>query len=141
MSMATGAESGESGTPSRRSTKMETALFGVFDFVAKTKWIQYALIAVAIVGSLGLYLVMRDNGVRQRERDRWLRKQAEEARKIEVKRREISEERTDAVTRAEQAARDHVVSSSPDELRARDPGLYAIVYGNAGSRSSETEGR
>ncbi len=49
---------------------METALFGVFDFVAKNKWIQYVLIALAAFFTLGLYLIWRDNGVRQRERQR-----------------------------------------------------------------------
>jgi type II secretory pathway component PulM len=87
------------------------------------------------------YIKAKNKEAVEKERAKQRERAAIEAAKIETKRREISEERTDAVTHAEQTARDHVVSSSPDELRARDPDLYAIVYGGAGSRSGETESR
>lgn len=49
---------------------MAPFLFSIFDFVAKHKWVQWILGIIAIVLTVGLYLVWRDNGVRQKERRR-----------------------------------------------------------------------
>ena len=110
---------------------MEAALFGAFDFVAKTKWLQYVLIAFAVVGTLGLYLVMRDNDVRQKEKDRWLKKQAEEAAKVANTRRDITTEISNDSRRADEAVAAMPDVGGPSELRQLDPAVADELLGPA----------
>jgi len=110
---------------------METALFGVFDFVARNKWLQYILIALAVIATLGLYLAMRDEGVKRRERERWLRKQAEERERMVERTHEIiTEERQnadEALQARDSGERYPDYDSLPDSHKA-------IAEGRAGPR-------
>jgi hypothetical protein len=120
---------------------MEAALFGLFDFVAKHKWIQYVLLAIAVVGTLGLYLAMRDEGVKRRERERWLRKQAEEAAKVANTRRTIQETRTHDVIEADRAGDSLPRFDSVEQLREQRPDIYAELFGHTEAGSGDAEGR
>lgn len=120
---------------------MQGLLFSTFDFIARNKWLQYVLIAIAVLGTLGGYLLIRDNGVRQREREHWLKKQAEEAARVANTRRTIEETRTNDVIQAERAADDLPRFASVDELRERRPDLYAELFGHSETGSGKAEGR
>ena len=119
---------------------MSGFLFGIFDFVAKHKWVQWVLATLAVIFTVGLYLVWRDNGVRQRERQSQKIEQAREQARLAERRVELEEVRSDEILEAVAAADAHVVSGSVDELRARDPSLADLVYGRARRGAGEAEG-
>lgn len=116
------------------------ALFKFFDFVANNKWMQIILVAITTILTLGLYLAWRDNGVRQRERQKQQVEQAREQARLAERRVELEEVRSDEILEAVAAADAHVVSGSVDELRARDPSLADLVYGRARRGAGEAEG-
>jgi uncharacterized protein HemX len=116
-------------------------LFPVFDFVAKNKWAQYLLLALAIIATLGGYLLLRDEGVKRRERERWLRKQAQEAAKVSETRRGIEETRTNDIIQADRAADALPRFDSVDQLREQRPDLYAELFGDPAAGSGEAKGR
>lgn len=49
---------------------MQGVLFAVFDFVAKNRWVQWLLLVIVTLVTLGFYLAWRDGNVRRRERER-----------------------------------------------------------------------
>lgn len=103
-------------------------LWPIFDYIKANRWAQIALISIAAIATLGTYLVLRDNGVKQRERARQAVERARErAEMIERKSQIITKERNDAD--AALAARDHgehysTYSELPDEHRAIAEGRY-----------------
>ena len=62
---------------------MTKFLFPVFDYIENNKWVQYVLIGFVIIASLGSYLLIRDAGVRRRERERAEAKTIQVVNKIE----------------------------------------------------------
>lgn len=106
-------------------------MFPIFDFIKANKWAQVVLIAIAAIATIGLYLVWRDNGVRQRAKAQFeVEKTRERAKMLERKSQIITEERTNAD--AALAARDHgehytTYAELPDDQRA-------IAEGRAGHR-------
>ena len=104
-----------------------SALFNIFDFVAKNKWAQVVVAGITIFATLGLYLVWRDNDVRKRERQK---RELEEAKQREVlvnTVNQIEQETEDAKDRA-LAAPDAVSDvSSADELRERYPANAEVI--------------
>ena len=72
-------------------------LYPVFDFVAKNRWAQWIIIGLLIIGTLGLYLAWRDNGVRKREREKQeMDRLRERAAMVERKTEVIEKERVNA---------------------------------------------
>lgn len=72
-------------------------LWPLFDWIKANKWAQIALIALATVLTLGIYLALRDNGVRQQERMRQeVERMRERAAMADRKNKVVEEERTRA---------------------------------------------
>ena len=72
-------------------------MWGIFDFIKANKWAQVALIALATILTLGIYLALRDNGVRQQERMRQeVERMRERAAMADRKNKVVEEERTHA---------------------------------------------
>lgn len=97
-------------------------MWPLFDYIKANKWAQIALIALATVLTVGIYLAIRDNGVRQRERMRQeVERMRERAAMVERKSQVIEKERSNAQEAL--AARDNSVSypdydSLPDSHKA-----------------------
>lgn len=88
-------------------------LWPVFDFIAKNKWAQIALMAVAAIATIGIYLALRDEGVKRRMRAmQEVERARERAAMVERKSQIVTEERQ----YADQA------------LEARDRGEYVATY-------------
>jgi uncharacterized membrane protein len=72
-------------------------LWPVFEYIKANKWAQIALVIVASIATLGIYLAIRDEGVKRRER---ARQEVERARErvamIERKSQIVTEERHNA---------------------------------------------
>lgn len=106
---------------------MQALLFGLFDFVARNRWVQLVLIAITVVATLGFYLAWRDNGVRKRVK---LEQEAETAKERE---RVIAtaQEEVDNVQDAKDAALAAPDSlpefSSADELREQAPAIAKVI--------------
>jgi cell division protein FtsB len=110
-------------------------LYPVFDFVAKNRWVQWILLGLMIIGTLGLYLAWRDNDVRKREREKQAAREAKEREKLVNTVNQIEQETEDAKDRA-LAAPDAVSDvSSASELRERYPDNAAVIL-----RTRETGG-
>lgn len=84
-------------------------LFKVFDYIAAHRWAQIALLCAAVFLTAGVYLALRDNGVRKRAREEIAARQAEV--RVAVNER-VSEIATEERTNADQA------------LEARDVGEH-----------------
>lgn len=97
------------------------------------RWITY--IALALIGWEVVKRHLKEAG-RDAERKAIAIKQAEEQRRVDQTRREISEENQDAIRRADEAVRDLPGYRATDELRNNDPGNAAIVLGT-GARHGE----
>ncbi len=114
-------------------------------WLSSTKWARDLAIGAGLLLSLFLGFNVYTDKVRKGERRKIEAKQAVESAKEQVAvaetRIEITETRSVEIREAEQAADDHVVSRSVDELRKSDPALAAIVYGPAAGRGGETKGR
>lgn len=110
-------------------------LWPIFEYVKANKWAQIALLCLAAILTLGLYLAWRDNGVKQRTRAQFeVEKARERAKMLERKSQIITEERDNAD--AALAARDHGehypdYASLPDDHKA-------IAEGRAGNRGPNT---
>lgn len=97
-------------------------LWPVFQFIKDNKWAQIALMSLAAIATLGIYLAVRDDGVRKREQARFeVERMRERAAMIERKKQIAQEERTNADKAL--AARDHSVgypdyNSLPDDQKA-----------------------
>jgi hypothetical protein len=106
---------------------MQVLLFGLFDFVAKNRWLQLILIALAVVATAGFYLAWRDNGVRKREREKQEVREAEQREILVETVNQLEQETEDAKDRALAApdAIDDVASA--DELRERYPDNAAVI--------------
>lgn len=106
-------------------------LWPIFEYVKANKWAQIALLTLAAILTIGLYLAWRDNGVKQRERARFeVEKARERAKMLERKSQVITEERTNADAALQ--ARDHGehypdYASLPDDHKA-------IAEGRVGDR-------
>ena len=102
-------------------------LYPVFDFVAKNRWVQWILLALLIVGTMGLYLAWRDSDVRKREREKQAVREAKEREVLVDTVNQIEQETEDAKDRA-LAAPDAVSDvSSADELRERYPANAEVI--------------
>jgi hypothetical protein len=103
------------------------ALFNLFDFIAKNRWLQLILIALAVVATAGFYLAWRDNGVRKREREKQEVREAEQREILVETVNQLEQETEDAKDRALAApdAIDDVASA--DELRERYPDNAAVI--------------
>jgi flagellar biosynthesis/type III secretory pathway M-ring protein FliF/YscJ len=102
-------------------------LYPVFDFVAKNRWVQWILLALLILGTMGLYLAWRDNGVRKREREKQEVREAEQREILIETVNQLEQETEDAKDRA-LAAPDAIDDvASPDELRERYPDNAAVI--------------
>jgi hypothetical protein len=106
---------------------MQTLLFGVFDFVAKHKWVQWVLTALLIIVTLGFYLAWRDDGVRKRERQRQEVETAKERERVLATAREEVENVQDAKDAALAAPDTLPEFSSADELRAQAPAVAKVI--------------
>ena len=106
---------------------MQGILFGVFDFVAKHKWVQWILTALLVVFTLGLYLAWRDDGVRKRERQRQEVETAKERERVLATAREEVENVEDAKDAALAAPDTLPEFSSADELRAQAPAVAKVI--------------
>jgi len=106
---------------------MQGVLFGVFDFVARHKWVQWVLTALLIVVTLGFYLAWRDDGVRKRERQRQEVETAKERERVLATAREEVENAEDAKDAALAAPDTLPEFSSADELRNEAPALAKII--------------
>ena len=106
---------------------MQGILFGVFDFVAKHKWIQWVLTALLIIVTFGFYLAWRDDGVRKRERQRQEVETAKERERVLATAREEVENVQDAKDAALAAPDSLPEFSSADELRAQAPAVARVI--------------
>lgn len=108
-------------------------LWPIFDWIKANRWAQIALMALATVLTVGLYLAWRDNGVKQRER---MRSEVDRAREraamLERKSQIITKEREYADAAIE--ARDHG-EHYPDYASLPDA-HKAIAEGRARHRRS-----
>jgi hypothetical protein len=116
-------------------------LWPVFQYIKDNRWAQVALIIAASIATLGIYLAIRDEGVKQRERARQEVERARERARIAETRRQIQQETSNARQRADEAVSNLPEFNSADELRARDPALAAIVFGTDPRGDKPAEGR
>jgi hypothetical protein len=102
-------------------------LYPVFDFIARNRWAQIALLVAAVILTAGFYLALRDNGVRKRERQR----QEIEAAKERERLLQTSREEIDNVETAKDAALaapDLLPEfASSDELRVKAPDIASVI--------------
>ncbi len=91
-------------------------LYPVFDFIAKNKWAQIALIVIATILTLGLYLAWRDSGVRKRERQR---AEAETIETVNTIREEARHDADAAIEARDNAPRYGDARIVPDEVAHR----------------------
>jgi len=105
------------------------ALFKLFDFVARTRWAQIALLCVAVVGTAFLYLAFRDNGVRKRAKLEQDKATAEELTRVANTRREINMENQDAAIRADEAVADLPRVTTTDGLRKHSKAVSDELLG------------
>ena len=116
-------------------------LWPVFQFIKDNKWAQIALITLAAIATLGIYLAMRDDGVRKRERARFEVERMRQKALVAEARRKINQENENASQASDDAVRSLPPYRHTDELRARDPRLGTIVLGDGEGRSGGTETR
>jgi hypothetical protein len=102
-------------------------LWGVFDFIKANRWAQIALIVLATIATVGIYLAFRDEGVKRRMRAmQEVERARERAAMIERKSQIVTEERQNA----DQA------------LEARDRGEHVATYDElSDSHKAIAEGR
>lgn len=108
---------------------MEGALFKVFDFVARTRWVQIVLLVLAIIFTAGLYLAARDNGVRKRAKLEQDKATAEELTRVAETRREITQENQNAAIRANEAVADLPRITTTDGLRKHSKAVSDELLG------------
>ena len=106
---------------------MQTLLFGVFDFVAKHRWVQLVLIGLLIVFTLGMYLMWRDGNVRKRVKLEQEVETAKERERVLATAREEVENVEDAKDAALAAPDTLPEFSSADELRAQAPSVAKVI--------------
>lgn len=117
------------------------ALFKAFDFVAANRWAQYVLIGIAIIGTAGGYLLLRDNGVRRRVQEKNEREALKELARVEGTRRKIEVTRNEDVEQAREAGRNLPDFAGPAELRDKRPDIAAELFGDRATGDGKTEGR
>lgn len=108
---------------------MQTLLFGVFDFVAKHKWVQLVLIGLLIVFTLGMYLMWRDGNVRKRVKLEQEVETAREQARVDQTRREIAQENQDASIRADEAVAALPRINDTRELREHSEAIATELLG------------
>jgi type VI protein secretion system component VasK len=116
---------------------MQAILFGVFDFVAKNRWVQWIIIGLLIVGTLGLYLAWRDGSVRKRVKlEQEVETQKERERVIATAQEEVDnvQDAKDAALAAPDSLPEFV---SADELRDKAPAIAKVILRN---RSGDQRG-
>lgn len=106
-------------------------LWPVFEFVQKNRWAQIALLVLAVVFTVGIYLAFRDNSVRQRARAEMEVKIARQNAQAAEKRREITKEIADDAIRADAAVAAVSDVAGPSELRNKAPAVADELLGPA----------
>jgi hypothetical protein len=102
-------------------------LFKVFDFVANNRVAQIVLLCFAVIGTLGLYLAWRDNGVRKRVKQEQAVETAREREVVlDTSRKEIDnvEDAKDAAIAAPDSLPEF---SSADQLRDEAPAIAEVI--------------
>jgi hypothetical protein len=106
---------------------MQVLLFGVFDFIAKNRWLQLVLIALAVVATAGFYLAWRDGSVRKRVKlEQEVETQKERERVIATAQEEVDnvQDAKDAALAAPDSLPEF---SSAEQLREQAPAIAKVI--------------
>ncbi len=106
---------------------MQTLLFGMFDFVAKHRWVQWVLVGVLIIITFGGWLAWWASGIRKRVRLEQEVETAKERERVLATAREEVDNVEDAKDAALAAPDSLPEFSSADELRTQAPDLAKII--------------
>lgn len=116
-------------------------LANIFSFIANSKAAQIVLAVLgAILAFKTVQMTARMDGEKAQKQKHKIQR-AEEQVRVSETRRVIEQETQDARHRADEAVSNLPQYSSADELRTRDPGLAAIVFGPARGSDGPTETR